>query len=244
MLLKDISLDSPEDNVLLDEALLVLAEKHMGAEVIRFWESPKVFIVLGRIGQLDAEVHLEAVKKDGISVLRRTSGGGTVVQGPGCLNFALVLDKKREPSIGDLRRSYAWISAKVTDVLQRQGVHAVFRPISDIAVSDGEKKFSGNAQRRSKNYILHHGTILYDFDLTLIGRYLPVPKDIPEYRRHRRHDDFVTNIPIDPQPFKRDLAAAFGCRQQASLLSSQERSMIAALKARDSVEVRIYPPEH
>lgn len=243
MLLKDISLDTPEDNVLFDEALFVIAEKHAGGEVLRFWESSKIFIVMGRIGRLEIEVNIPAVNKDGVSILRRTTGGGTVVQGRGCLNYTLILDKKRDPAIGDLRRSYAWISEQVIRSLRSQNIDAVFRPTSDIALSDGEKKFSGNAQRRGKNFILHHGTILYDFDLTLIARYLQMPKDIPEYRRHRQHSDFVANISIDPHVFKRDMARVFGIQGTSSALTSQERSVIASLKERDSLPVCIYPPQ-
>lgn len=243
MLLKDISLETPEDNVLFDEALFVAAEKNAGGEVLRFWESPMVFIVLGRIGQLDAEVKIPSVKNDGVKVLRRTSGGGTVVQGLGCLNYALILDKKRDPAVGDLRRSYSWVSDKVIASLRPQSVEAVFRPTSDIALSVGEKKFSGNAQRRGKNFILHHGTILYNFDLKLIPRYLQMPKDIPEYRRHRQHSDFVTNISIDPHSFKHELARSFGIRGSTAVLTTQERSMIASLKSRDSVPICVYPPE-
>ena len=96
MILKDVSLDLPEENVLLDEALFVLAEKFSGGEVLRFWESQKPFIVLGRIGKESEDIHIEAVKKDNIPVFRRASGGGTVVQGAGCLNYAVILDKGRE----------------------------------------------------------------------------------------------------------------------------------------------------
>ena len=108
-----------------------------------------------------------------------------------------------------MRKSYEWISAKVIEALHLAGVEAFFRPISDLATGQGEKKFSGNAQRRGKHYILHHGTILYRFDLSLISRYLKMPQDIPEYRKDRSHTDFVTNVPIDPQVFKDHLAQIF-----------------------------------
>src|SRR5262245_57601278 len=91
MILKDLSLQRLEDNILLDEALYLNAEKHSGPEVLRFWESPKVFIVLGRIGKEDDDLVATEVLKDHIPVLRRTSGGGTVVQGPGCLNYSLII---------------------------------------------------------------------------------------------------------------------------------------------------------
>jgi len=202
-----------------------MAETHDAGEYLRFWESSSVFVVLGRIGKADADVNAICAAKDNIPVLRRSSGGGTVLQGSGCLNYTLVLSKQKYPQINDLRKSYEWISAKVIDALRQAGVQAYFRPTSDMATGTGEKKFSGNAQRRGKQYVLHHGTILYDFDLSLISRYLKMPKDIPEYRKDRPHTDFVTNIPIDPAVFKKSLARAFHASSPQSP-SAQELSLL------------------
>ena len=166
-------------------------------------------MVLGRIGRGEVDVNNTKVQEDNIPVLRRSSGGGTVVQGPGCLNYSLILSKQKYPELNDLRKSYEWISHKVMAALREAGVDAYFRPISDLATGQDEKKFSGNAQRRGKNYILHHGTILYNFDLALISRYLKMPQDIPEYRKGRPHTDFVTNISLDPPVFKDSLAKGF-----------------------------------
>ena len=94
MILKDISLVSPEENILFDEALFVFADKEGGEEVLRFWESPSTFIVLGRIGREQEDIDFVTTQKDNVPVFRRTSGGGTVVQGRGCLNYTLVLSKK------------------------------------------------------------------------------------------------------------------------------------------------------
>jgi len=209
MQLRDISFPTPQENITFDDVLLNLAEKHEAGEYLRFWESPSVFVVLGRIGRAEIDVNATNTKTDGIPVLRRSSGGGTVVQGPGCLNYSLILSKQKHPELNDLRKSYEWISAKVISSLHQAGVEAYFRPISDMATGLNEKKFSGNAQRRGKHYVLHHGTILYDFDLSLISRYLNMPQDIPEYRKHRPHTDFVTNVPIVVQAFKDHLAQAF-----------------------------------
>ncbi len=209
---KDFSFGSPQENILYDEVLLQLAQKQSSTEVLRFWESPKIFIVLGRIGHEQDDIWLDQARKDKVPILRRGSGGGTVVQGPGCLNFSLVLSKERHADLVDLRKSYAWISAKVIEALKICGVEAVFRPISDIALALGEKKISGNAQHRGKNFILHHGTLLYHFDLNLISRYLKMPKDVPDYRQSRPHLDFVANVPIDPNDFKRILTEVFGIK--------------------------------
>jgi lipoate-protein ligase A len=209
MQLRDISFPTPQENIAFDEVLLSLAEKQRTGEYLRFWESSKIFIVMGLIGRADIDVNSSHIQEDNILVLRRSSGGGTVLQGPGCLNFTLVLSKQKHPQLNDLRRSYEWISTKIIEALRQAGLEAYFRPPSDLATGPEEKKFSGNAQRRRKLYILHHGTILYKFDLSLISRYLNMPREIPEYRKHRPHTDFVTNIPIDPHVFKDHLAKAF-----------------------------------
>ncbi len=209
MQFRDISFPTPQENIAFDEALWRLAEKHEAGECLRFWESTGIFIVMGLTGRAQIDVNSIHAQQDNIPVLRRSSGGGTVVQGPGCLNYTLVLSKQKHPELNDLHQSYAWISAKVIEALRRAGVEAYFRPMSDLATGPSEKKFSGNAQRRGKRYILHHGTVLYKFDLSLMGRYLNMPKDIPQYRKRRSHTDFLTNVPIDPRVFKDHLAQIF-----------------------------------
>lgn len=221
MQLRDHSFTQPTDNLVYDELLLQLADKHDAGEFIRFWESPVYFVVLGRIGKEDIDVNQIATLADGIPVLRRSSGGGTVLQGRGCLNYTFVLSKQNYPVLNDLRRSYEWISSKVIDALAYQQVPAVFRPISDIA-TPSNMKISGNAQHRGRNYILHHGTILYDFDLRLVSKYLKMPIDMPEYRNQRHHGDFITNISVNPLQFKRSIVELFNIPFHPQLPTEQE----------------------
>src|SRR5262245_61212274 len=136
----DHSFARPQENIAFDEALYQMAEKEGKGEVLRFWESPVTFIVLGRIGKQEDDVNQEAADKGGIEVLRRSSGGGTVVQGPGCLNYSLVLNKGTHPHLNDLRASYGFICGKVVEALAGQGIKAAFHPISDIALEGNNKK--------------------------------------------------------------------------------------------------------
>lgn len=226
MQLKIHSFPTLAQNVHFDDVLFQLAQKTGAGECVRFWESPQYGIVLGRIGKEEDDIDLEAAVKDGIPVIRRSSGGGTVLQGPGCLNYALILSKQKHPVLNDLRGSYQWISQKIIDVLKIQGIEALFCPISDIALASNQKKFSGNAQRRAKDYILHHGTILYNFDLPRIAQYLKLPKDMPNYRNARSHLDFVSNIYINPSQFQRSMAQAFEAPDTAQPLTPQELSSL------------------
>ena len=226
MILRDISLPAPQENILFDEVLLFLAEQGISGESLRFWESAQVFIVLGRIGRVEEDVFWETARTDGIPILRRGSGGGTVLQGKGCLNYSLILSKEIHPGLGDLRKSYRMILDQVVAVMGHVGVKAEFKPISDIARKDTEKKFSGNAQHRARKYILHHGTILYDFDLSLIEKYLRIPRDVPPYRKGRTHKEFVANIGIPALEIKTAFRKHFSIKDENTILSERERQCL------------------
>src|SRR6476661_8339047 len=89
--LLDLTLPSPIENLALDEALLEDLEENESHPVLRLWESDRHFVVLGRSSSLTEDVHLDACEQHAIPVLRRASGGGIVLQGPGCLSYAVVL---------------------------------------------------------------------------------------------------------------------------------------------------------
>ncbi len=216
---------------MFDQLLLEEAEADRSGETLRFWESPVNFIVLGRVGRPHEELRIESVRADRIPVLRRCSGGGTVLQGPGCLNYACVLSKTASPDVADLRRSYQFILRKVIAALNECGVEAEFLPISDIALKDGLRKISGNAQKRGRRFILHHGTILYNADLSAIERYLAIPPSMPDYRQARGHLEFVTNATVDIEKFRGRLAAEFSADSPVDAISEFEKERLVGLRA-------------
>lgn len=59
------------------------------------------------------------------------------------------------------------------------------------------RKFSGNSLRCRRDWLLYHGTMLYDFDLALVGELLAMPPRQPDYRGCRDHADFLCNLPLD-----------------------------------------------
>lgn len=191
----DLTFDDPASNLACDEALLELFETAQREDsLLRFWEPKAHFIVLGHSNRWRAEVNSTACQTDGIAVLRRISGGGAVVQGPGCLNYSLILNIAacRLKSIGDafryvLKRHGAFIT-------EAAGVEVRVDGISDLTVSG--RKFSGNAQYRKTRFVLVHGTFLLNFDLSLIEKFLRVPAKQPEYRHDRPHLEFVANLNI------------------------------------------------
>jgi lipoate-protein ligase A len=194
----DLTLPDAAENLALDEALLLAAEAGEGPEVLRLWEWPQLAVVLGAGCRWREEAEETACQRDGVPILRRASGGGTVLLGRGCLVFSLVLRYDRATELTQVASSYTWILARVVQALRVAG--AAPAGTSDLAL--GGRKFSGNSQQRKRHHLLHHGTLLYTFDLSVVGRYLRSPPKQPDYRQGREHEAFLCNLDLPQAELK------------------------------------------
>lgn len=211
--LLDYTYPSPAENLACEEALLDYYEQAGGAGVLRFWEPSSCFVVLGYSNRVATELHLPACRQDNIPILRRCSGGGTVVQLPGCLNYALVLPAPSE-SVTETNR---WIMQRQRDAiahaLQQAGLpgEVTIEGFTDLAWNG--RKFSGNSQRRKRRYVLFHGSLLLGADIACIARYLTMPSRQPAYRQNRSHEHFLCNLPLPADVVKQRLADSWGARE-------------------------------
>ncbi|MCF6285022.1 MAG: lipoate--protein ligase family protein [Candidatus Hydrogenedentes bacterium] len=202
----DHSCKSPGENLALEEVLLDAVEQGHQPDTLRFWESPSPFVVLGTGQVLAQEVHEDHCTEDGVPIMRRCTAGGCVLQGPGSLNYALFLRYENVPEVATLHGSYRHIIGAVCAALGTLGISAAHEGISDIAIAG--RKISGNAQRRRRRALLHHGTLLYQADMNAMSRYLREPDDRPEYRATRRHDEFLTVLDATPDALRDALGDA------------------------------------
>jgi lipoate-protein ligase A len=228
MNLTDLSLPSPAENLAAEEALLDSCEAGQIGELLRFWESPAYFVVVGYANRIATEVDAAACEAQGIPIFRRCSGGGTVVQGPGCLNYALFLKITEDGPTRSINAANRFIMERNRAALET----LLKRPVelqghTDLVI--GGLKFSGNAQRRRKHFLLFHGTILLNFDLSLISRLLPMPSKQPDYREGRTHSDFLTNLGLPAESVKSSLARTWGATAAARSADSHVRAFPPAL---------------
>ncbi len=191
----DLTLPTPEENLAFDEALLDRCESGQQDEVLRFWEPTLPFVVLGYSNRWRTETNSEACEKRGIPILRRCSGGGTILQGRGCLNYAVVLDISKHRGLDSITETNLTVLGRIASALSPLlGLPPEVRGHTDLTV--GALKFSGNSQRRRKHFTLMHGTLLLGFDLGLIEECLTMPSLQPDYRESRPHKDFLMNLGV------------------------------------------------
>ena len=190
----EITLPSAAENVALDEAFVTAAEDGSGGEVLRVWELDHRAVVLGASGRMADEVDLDACLADQIPIVRRSSGGGTVLIGPGALNFTVVLPVEAHADLKAVDTTQSYVLERTAEAMRVLGPDVRVLGSGDLTI-DG-RKFSGSAQRRLKRWVMVHATVLYGLDLAMMGRYLRPPKRQPSYREGRAHDDFLTLLPL------------------------------------------------
>jgi lipoate-protein ligase A len=209
MNLLDLTLPTPVENLALDEALLDSAEAGQGGEVLRFWESPEYFVVVGYANKVDVEVDRAACESKGIPILRRCSGGGTVLQGPGCLNYALILKIEDSPTLQTIPETNCFVMTRQKAALQTLLNDKVeIQGHTDLVV--GDLKVSGNAQRRKREFLIFHGTFLLKFDLALMEKVLRKPSKEPAYRNNRSHGAFLANLLLSASQVKAAIQKTWG----------------------------------
>jgi lipoate---protein ligase len=224
----DLTLSTPAENLALDEALLLAAERGEGGEILRFWEWPRPAIVLGTGCRLAEDVIVEACQADDVPIVRRSSGGGTVLLGAGCLCFSLVLAYDRAPELREVRPSYGYILGQIRESLLDVVENVKVAGTSDLAIAGN--KFSGNSQQRKRSHLLHHGTMLYAFDIEQLGRYIRMPSRQPEYRLGRDHSAFLMNLPIDVRELKACLRSVWNANKVAPSLPTSTVTELATEK--------------
>ncbi len=144
-------------------------------------------IIIGKHQNAVQEINKEYTDEKGIHVVRRLSGGGAVYHDLNNLNYTIISNKADEGAF-----DFKTFSQPVIETLTDLGVEAEFTGRNDLEI-DG-KKFCGNAQAYYKGRMMHHGCLLFDVDMTVLGDALRVSKDKIESKGVKSVRSRVTNI--------------------------------------------------
>ncbi len=151
-------------------------------------------IIVGKHQNTIEEINKAYTDEHGIKVVRRLSGGGAVYHDLNNLNYTIISNKADEGAF-----DFKTFSKPVIDTLADLGVNAAFTGRNDLEI-DG-KKFCGNAQAYYKGRMMHHGCLLFDVDMSVLGQALKVSKDKIASKGVKSVRARVTNI-LDELPEK------------------------------------------
>ena len=158
--------------------------------LFRFFETRRTVVVLSSSNKVDVETIAPVCVSDGIPVLRRKGGGGTVVLGPGCVVLTLAF---RAKDVFNNGHYFGLVNGLWMDALATLGVSGLStRGLSDIA--HGERKVAGTSVFRRKHLFVYQGSLLVHPDFARIERYLAHPSKEPDYRNGRDHRAFLTSL--------------------------------------------------
>jgi lipoate-protein ligase A len=210
----DLTLPTPEENLACDEALLDACDESGSPadEVLRFWEPTRPFVALGYANREATEANADFCSRHGIPILRRCTGGGTVLQAPGVLNYSVILVITPDSPVQSISSTNDYVLAQLVKAL----APALNAPVESRGQTDlaiGGLKICGNAQRRKKSALLFHGSFLLNLDFQLLEQALPMPSKQPDYRANRSHTDFLKNLQSDPARIKRALREVWEARE-------------------------------
>ncbi|MDD3988518.1 MAG: hypothetical protein PHP30_00270 [Bacteroidales bacterium] len=157
---------------------------------IFLWQPDRNYIVLGRASNADTSLIKERVTYDGVDVLKRPSGGETVLLTPRMAVFAASM--KFAPGM-NTRKVFSEINKKLIIRLSGLGIKNLHsRGISDLSI--GVKKIAGSSMYLNRGVLFYHAVLNISEEVSMISRYIKHPQREPDYRQGRSHEDFVTSL--------------------------------------------------
>ncbi|MBK5211363.1 MAG: lipoate--protein ligase [Coriobacteriia bacterium] len=182
------SLD-PTYNLALEEFLVTTKDSLFAENDIAMLWQDEPTVVVGRNQNTERELDRVYLEQNDIHAVRRMSGGGAVYHDLGNVNFTII---KRNAHA--LKNNFSFFTDPLVETLRLLGAKAEFSGRNDVLVEGA--KFSGNAQYSHGDTLLHHGTILFDSDLSVLGHVLkPKQRDAAvEAKGVASHKSRVANL--------------------------------------------------
>ncbi len=152
----------PAMNLALDEVLTRRVGSRERQPTLRFWGWSEPVVVLGRFQSVSNEVDEEAAEREGVTVVRRMTGGGAMFTEPeNHITYSVYAPPELVEGMGTVE-SYAFLDDWVVEALRSLGIDAWYEPINDLTSAEG--KIGGAAQARRPGVVLHHTMTSYEMD--------------------------------------------------------------------------------
>lgn len=210
----------------LDEVLLDAVAGGRRPPLLRFWGWTEPTLVLGSNQAVSNEVDLAAAERHGFKVVRRLSGGGTMLAEPGrTITWSLVAPVEAVAGMSFVQ-SFAHLDRWAVATLRSLGVEAGYRPINDIVSPAG--KIAGAAQARRRGALLHHVTMAYSMDPVLLTELIRIGRPAVTERGVRSAEKRVSPLETLLAASREEVVAALTASAGAALGRVEDAELEAA----------------
>ena len=155
----------PYYNLAVEEYFLFNSDE----DVFMLWQNDNT-AVIGKNQNVYAEINIPYAKEKNITVVRRITGGGAVYHDLGNVNYTFITSREKSGAL-----NFSYFTSPIISALVQYGINAELSGRNDILCNG--VKFSGNAQHSTESRTLHHGTLLFDSDLSVMPGLLTVDPD-------------------------------------------------------------------
>ena len=158
--------------------------------VFNLWQPETTYLILGQSNKMETSLFLDKAEEDGIIIMKRPSGGETVILTPNTLVISAVFI---QAEMTRPHQYFARFNESIIKGLSLSGIeNVVHKGISDLAI--GEKKILGSSIYHKKDKVFYHAVLNVAERIEMIEKYIRHPKREPDYRKGREHGEFVTSI--------------------------------------------------
>lgn len=235
-------------NMATDEAILRTVAARQSPPTLRLYAWHPPAMTLGR-GQSLANADLAALRADGVTLLRRGTGGTAVFHADE-LTYSVAATADEPRFATGIVESYRGISTALIAALERIGLHhadasphaehrsgprspVCFEVPSDYEITVDKRKLFGSAQMRIRGGILQHGTLPLTGDIARVSTYLTAHPDPARVRAHAitLHETLGRDVPWHEmaQALIEGFTTALNLNLAPGLLSTEEHALIDEL---------------
>jgi len=176
------------------------------SDKIIVWQPDRIYVILGQRDNINDSIETESVFAENAIVMQRPSGGHSVVLTPRTLVVSMI---SHTHELTQIKTFFHDCNMKIISAFGEQAVQGLsIQGISDIVLN--QRKIVGSSMYRGKDFLFFHAVINLSEKPDFISKFLKHPKTEPEYRKNRKHEDFITSLAeqgfvVDVERFKTSL---------------------------------------
>jgi len=170
------------------------------AEAVHRDESPNTLILLqpdspyaciGYHQDIEKELNMSYIKKEGLPVIRRSQGGGATFLDKDQIFYQIIF-KNTQVIPRKINSMFKTLLQVTAETYRKLGVKATFKPLNDVVING--RKISGNGAGQHETATILVGNIILDLNYEKMANVLKVPNEKFRDKMKQSMKEWVTTL--------------------------------------------------